>query len=493
MQRKKKNNLKVGILVSGIKAAGFQNRLLNGTGEPEKKIWGGLVRSSKDTFGNERGAKGLNQLSFKMTQPKKNGKMKLFETEELKGKTIPISTQQIFTAWQKVKAAKGSGGVDGMSIPMVEDQLQKELYQLWNRMASGSYHPKAVKATEITKWDGGKRKLGIPTVTDRVAQQVVKDVLEPELEKIFHPDSYGYRPGKNTHQAVLKCKERCWKYAWVIDLDIKQYFDSIDHTLLMKAIDQHTDQKWVKMYVKRWLTAPIEERGKLYERNVGTPQGGVISPLLSNLFLHYVFDKWMNKHYPYVPFERYADDIIIHCVTKEQAESILQSVTERMEACKLKVNQAKTKIVHCKKQGRQSTYKIVTFDFLGFGFQPRKSKDKKGECFLSYGAGIGKRAKKHIASVVRNLNIHRATDANLDALSIQLAPSTRGWINYFGKINKWAMQPVFRALNFRLVKWYRNKYKSCRKSYKTAWDKLKTIARDYPNLFIHWQYGFIPS
>ena len=418
--------------------------------------------------------------------------MKLFETEELKGKTIPITTQQIVAGWHKVKAAKGSGEVDGKSIPMVENQLQKELYQLWNRMASGSYHPQAVKASEIAKWDGSKRKLGIPTVTDRVAQQVIKDILEPELEKIFHQDSYGYRMGKSGHQAVLKCKERCWKYTWVIDLDIKQYFDSIDHTLLMKAIDRHTDQKWLKMYLNRWLTAPIEEGGKLVERKAGTPQGGVISPLLSNLFLHYVFDKWISKHYPSIPFERYADDIIIHCTTKQQAEQIMQAVTKRMEECKLRVHPTKTKIVHCKTQNRQSTYKLVKFDFLGFSFQPRKGKDKRGRYFLSYGAGISKRAKKHIVSTLKKQKVHRATDISLEGLATQLAPSIRGWINYFGRINKWAMQSVFRNLNFRLMKWYRNKYKSCRRSYSTTWIKLRQVARDYPNLFIHWQHGFLP-
>ena len=421
--------------------------------------------------------------------------MNLFETENLKGKTIPITQKQLLAAWRKVKAAKGSGGVDGKTLSKVEEQLGDELYKLWNRMASGSYHPQPVKAVSIPKWDGSERWLGVPTVTDRVAQQVIKDVLEPELEKVFHPDSYGYRPNKSAHRAIAKCSKQCWERAWVIDLDIKGFFDNLDHELLIKAVERHTSQKWLIMYVERWLKAPVKypDKKELVPRSKGTPQGGVISPLLANLFLHYAFDKWMDKQFPEVTFERYADDIIIHCMSKAEAEKVLEAVEIRMEECKLEVHPRKTKVVYCKQSYRQEKYPSVAFDFLGFTFQPRKIKQKNGSFRLGYGPAISTRAKKHINQTFKRLKVHRWTTKEVKSIAAKLAPKIQGWINYFGKYRKWSMYPVFRSLNDRLVKWLMNKYKRYRNRVKLARGKLKQIAQEYPNLFVHWRYGFVPG
>ena len=421
--------------------------------------------------------------------------MNLFKTENLEGKSIPISGTQVRDAWRKVKAAKGSGGIDGKTLSMVETNLDGELYKLWNRMASGSYHSQPVKAVSIPKKDGSKRWLGIPTVCDRVAQQVVKNVLECKLERVFHEDSYGYRPNKSAHQAVEKCRQRCLERAWVIDLDIKGFFDNLDHSLLFKALDRHTDQKWLLCYVDRWLKAPVqypkESRPRQLEK--GTPQGGVISPLLANLFLHYTFDKWIEKRFPDVTFERYADDIVIHCRSHEQAVEVLEEVKIRLQACKLEAHPDKTKIVYCRQKSRQFKYPVVAFDFLGHSFKPRKVKTKNGSICLGYGPAISTKAKKHITQTFWKLKVHRATNKDLDQLAQQLAPKIRGWINYFGKFRKWAMYPVFRSLNDRLVKWLMNKYKRYRRKVKQARQRLKELALDYPNLFVHWRYGFIPG
>lgn len=409
------------------------------------------------------------------------------------GKTVPVTPRQILNAWQKVKASGGSGGVDGKSLSKVEQNLQKELYVLWNRMSSGSYFPKPVKAIDIPKWDGSKRQLGIPTIIDRVAQQVVKDVLESKLEKVFHKDSFGYRPNRGAHQAVEKCRLRCIQRAWVIDLDIKGFFDTIDHNLLQKALTKHTDQKWILMYVKRWLKSPmINARHEVQQRKVGTPQGGVISPVLANLFLHYAFDMWIEKYLPEVVFERYADDIVIHCKSFTQAKHTLQLVTKRMEQCKLKVHPGKTKIVYCKTHYRQLKYPVNSFEFLGFGFKPRKTKTKTGKVMLSFGPAIGKKASKHINSTFKKLKVHRATGNDLGHIAQQLAHKLRGWINYFGKYRIWSMDPVFKSLNQRLVKWLMNKFKRYRNKINLARKRLIVIAEEYPNLFVHWQYGFKP-
>ena len=420
--------------------------------------------------------------------------MELFETKRQNGRNIPITQLQVLAAWRKVKAAGGSGGVDGKSLTDVESNLRNELYKLWNRMTSGSYFPKAVKAAIIPKEGGGGRCLGIPTILDRVAQQVVKDMLEPEMEKVFHSDSYGYRPDKNAHQAVLRCNQRCSEWAWVIDMDIKGFFDNIDHTLMLKALQKHTEAKWVVMYIERWLTSPMQmPDGNLQERRSGTPQGGVISPLLANLFLHYAFDKWMEAKMPDIGFERYADDIVVHCRSEEEAEYVKKEIGSRLNACLLQLHDQKTKIVYCKKQNRPLKYPEVVFSFLGFEFKPRKVKVREGKYTLGFGPAISKKAQKRIAQYFRKIKLHRAVTQELADIATQLAPRLRGWINYFGKFRPWSMWRIFRVLNNRLVKWIKNKYKRFKDNTLLARKKLQEIARDFPNLFIHWQYGFLPG
>lgn len=224
-------------------------------------------------------------------------------------KSYEISKHVVLEAFKRVKANKGAAGIDGEVLETFEGNLKNNLYKIWNRMSSGSYFPPAVKAVEIAKKNGGTRMLGVPTVADRVAQMVAKIYFEPRVEPYFHPDSYGYRPGKSAVDALKVTRQRCWKYDWVLEFDIKGLFDNIDHEVLMKAVCKHTDNPWVILYIERWLKAPFQmPDGTAQERTKGTPQGGVISPILANLFLHYAFDKWMEKHHRNKPFARYADD-----------------------------------------------------------------------------------------------------------------------------------------------------------------------------------------
>ena len=298
-------------------------------------------------------------------------------------KPFCISKKEVWEAYKRVKANKGAAGVDEQSIEGFEKRLKTNLYKIWNRMSSGSYFPPPVRTVKIPKKNGGERKLGIPTVADRMAQQVVKARLEPEVEPLFHADSYGYRPGKSALDAVGQARERCWRYDWVIDLDIKGFFDNLDQKLLLRAVKKHAPQQWVVLYIERWLKAPAqEEAGRLVPRERGTPQGGVASPLLANLFLHYSFDRWLSVNYPQVPFERYADDIIVHCRTERQAQEMKQAVAERLQTCGLELHPEKTKIVYCKDDLRKKTYPNEKFDFLGYEFQPRRSKNRQGKFFI---------------------------------------------------------------------------------------------------------------
>jgi RNA-directed DNA polymerase len=263
-----------------------------------------------------------------------------------KTKPFCISKQEVMSAWERVKANKGTYGVDKESIEDFEINLKDNLYKLWNRMSSGTYFPPPLRGVAIPKRDGKKgiRMLGIPTVTDRIAQAVVKSHLESIVEPKFHEDSYGYRPGKSALEAVGVARQRCWREDWCIDLDIKGFFDNLDHELMMKAVKHHTDQKWIHLYVERWLKAPLQtEEGGLIERKSGSPQGSVVSPLLANLFMHHGFDEWMRKNYPTIRFEGYADDIITHCRSQEEAEKILEAIKERLKECGLEINPGKTK------------------------------------------------------------------------------------------------------------------------------------------------------
>ena len=400
----------------------------------------------------------------------------------------------VWEAYKRVKANKGSSGVDGESLEVFEKDLKNNLYRLWNRMSSGSYFPPPVKLVEINKKSGGKRPLGIPTVTDRIAQMVVKMTLEPKLEPCFHADSYGYRPGKSAIEAVGKVRERCWRYNWVIDLDIKGFFDNLNHDLLKLALEKHRPEKWVMLYIERWLKAPVQQLdGSLNERTKGTPQGGVISPLLANLYLHYAMDEWLRIKHPDTPFERYADDSVVHCRTEREAKETLQSLKERLLQCGLELHPEKTKIVYCKDDDRRGNYPVTQFDFLGFTFRNRRSKNRWGKYFVNFSPAVSNSAKKSIRQRMRGWKVHLRSDKSLEDISRMFNPVLRGWINYYGKYYKSELYSVFRHFNRTLIRWAMRKYKKLRGHNRRAEYRLGRIAIKQPGLFYHWQIGLKPS
>ena len=408
-------------------------------------------------------------------------------------KSVPISKEQIWLAYKKVKANQGSAGVDQISMEEFDAQRSKHLYKLWNRLASGSYFPPPVKEVEIPKKDGKVRKLGIPTIADRVAQMVVKEYLEARFEKIFSPNSYGYRPEKSAHQALEKVRQNCRKTDWVIDLDIKGFFDNIDHERLMLAVQKHVPEKWCLLYIQRWLTMPVQTKsGELIQKQgKGTPQGGVISPLLANLFLHYAMDKWLEQNHPKVEYVRYADDAILHCRTKTEAEQTLAALDERMKACGLELHPEKTKQVYCRDYRRQDTYETVKFDFLGYSFQPRSTKSKQtGKLFLGFDCAISISSKKRIADKLEDLKIDRLNFKSIVGVALYLEPFIRGWINYYGKYRITELKPVFLLLRQRLVWWARKRYKRYKTNMVKAYRWLDRVQKQFPNLFYQWRYGF---
>lgn len=408
--------------------------------------------------------------------------------KEEETKSIPITKEMVWKAYDKVKSNKGSAGVDQVSLENYQEDLVNNLYKLWNRLSSGSYFPHQVKEVIIPKQNGGKRKLGIPNVSDRIAQQVVKSYLEPRLEKEFHENSYGYRPLKSAHQAVAAVRENVRHYAWVLDMDIKSFFDEVDHELLMKALDRHVEEPWVKMYVKRWLECPIkgEDGHVIMKEGKGTPQGGVISPLLSNLYLHYTLDKWIEKHYPNNAFVRYADDAIIHCSNEEEAQQLLESLNKRLHSCRLRLNEEKTKIVYCQNYRREKKHYNKKFDFLGFRFQPRPTKSNRGGMFLGFDCAISPASESRITKQWKALKIHRWVTGNLQEIAVKMNPTLRGIIRYYGQIKMWALERLVRRFNFRLVKWVLNKYKRFKRSYIQGYRWLRKVRNDFPNLFYHW-------
>lgn len=411
-----------------------------------------------------------------------------------KAKPFCISKWEVWEAYKLVKANKGSAGVDGQSIAEFEEDLKNNLFKIWNRMSSGSYFPPPVRRVDIPKDNGKTRPLGIPTVSDRIAQTVVKRYLEPIVEEYFHADSYGYRPGKSAIEAIGVARQRCWRYDWVLDLDIKGFFDNIDHDLLMRAVRKHTNCKWVLLYIERWLNAPAQlEEGNLINRDKGTPQGGVISPLLANLFLHYAFDTWMKRHYPQIPFERYADDGICHCRSKAEAEILRVAIEKRFAECGLELNLQKTKIVYCKDDDRRGNYPEQKFDFLGFTFRPRRAKNRRGKLFVGFTPAISNRAKKSICDTMRRWKMHRQTDKSLDELARVVNPVLRGWINYYGRFYKSALYRVFQHLNNILVQWASRKYKRLRGYDQRASQWLQGIFHRQPKLFAHWQLSQVKA
>jgi group II intron reverse transcriptase/maturase len=411
-----------------------------------------------------------------------------------KAKPFSISKRAVVEAFNQVKANKGAAGVDDESIEDFEKDLENNLYKIWNRMSSGSYFPPPVREEEIDKEDGSKRPLGIPTVADRTAQAVGKIYLEPQVEPCFHPDSYAYRPGKSAIEAVGVARQRCWRYNWVLDLDIKSFFDSLDHDLMMRAVCKHTDCKWLLLYIERWLKAPLQSKdGTLIKRDRGTPQGSVISPLLANLFLHYAFDEWMRRNYPSIVFERYADDIIVHCKSERQAQWLKGVVEKRFAACKLELHPEKTKIVYCKDGYRSGNYPNEKFEFLGYEFRPRGAMTRDGRCFVNFSPAIRPKAARKIRNTIRSWRIHRMSDKSLEDLSHIFNSVLRGWINYFGCYYKSALYRIFEQLNRSLTKWAMRKYKRLRGKRRRAEHWLGRIARRQPHLFAHWSLGARPA
>jgi len=411
-----------------------------------------------------------------------------------RAKPYEISKKVVWEAWKQVKANHGAAGVDEESVSDFEKNVKDNLYKIWNRMSSGSYFPPPVRTVEIPKKSGGERLLGIPTVADRVAQVVAKMYLEPVLEPNFHQDSYGYRPGKSAIQAVEVTRRRCWKYDWVLEFDIKGLFDNINHDLLMRAVRKHTDCKWMLLYIERWLKAPFQgEDGILVERTKGTPQGGVISPLLANLFLHYVFDKWMERNYPQVPFCRYADDGVVHCRTEAEAWLMKEVLESRFKECNLELHREKTRIIYCKDEDRRKEYSQTSFDFLGFTFRPRRSKNRWGKPFINFSPAVSNEAGKAMRQEARRWRLHLRSDKSLEDLSRMFSPIVRGWINYYGSFYKSALYPTLRHLNRTLVRWAERKFKRLRRHQRRAEYWLGRIAQRQPWLFPHWRMGIRPA
>jgi len=405
-------------------------------------------------------------------------------------KPFCISKWEVWEAYKRVKANKGAAGVDEQSIEDFEKRLKKNLYKIWNRMSSGSYLPPPVRTVKIPKAKGGERKLGIPTVSDRIAQQVVKSRLEPEVDRLFHADSYGYRPGKSALDAVGKARERCWRYDWVVDLDIKGFFDNLDQTLLMRAVKKHAKDRWLVLYIERWLKAPVqEEDGKLIPREKGTPQGGVISPLLANLFLHYGLDRWLQAKFPKVVFERFADDAIVHCRTEREALAIRKAIAARLQLCGLELHPEKTTIVYCKDDDRRRTYQNEKFDFLGYTFRPRRSKNRKGKHFINFSPAVSDKAAQAMRDTIRSWNLPKRSDKAIDDLSRMFNPIVRGWLLYYGRYYRSALYPPMRQLDRDLALWAKRKYKRLRNHLRRATHWIASISRRSPGLFAHWQMG----
>jgi RNA-directed DNA polymerase len=410
-------------------------------------------------------------------------------------KSYEITKQSVWDAYERVKANGGAAGVDGQTISMFEENLKDNLYKIWNRMSSGSYFPPAVRFVEIPKSDGKTRTLGIPTISDRIAQMVAKMHLEPELEPHFHPDSYGYRPGKSAHDAIGTARQRCWRYNWCVDLDIKGFFDNLDHELVMRAVRKHTDSKWILLYVERWLKAPGQQAdGTRIERNQGTPAGGVISPLLANLFLHYAFDKWMERNYPQNPFERYADDVIAHCKSEAEANQLKKAIELRLLECKLELHPEKTRIVYCKDDDRRGKYEHEKFDFLGYTFRARRSKNKHGKYFVNFTPAVSNKAAKAMRQKMRSWGLPLRSDKNIEDLGHMFYSTINGWINYYGRYYKSALYPVFQHLNRLLTWWAMRKYKKLKGHQRKATHWVGRVANREKYLFPHWKrLGVLPS
>jgi RNA-directed DNA polymerase len=413
---------------------------------------------------------------------------------EPKPKSFDISKRAVWEAYRRVKANKGGAGVDEQSMTEFEENLQGNLYRLWNRLSAGSYFPPPVRAVQIPKRDGSPRILGVPTIADRIAQTVVRSYLEPSVEPVFHEDSYGYRPGRSAHQALRVCRERCWRQDWVLDLDLKSFFDSVPHDLVLKAVAHHTDERWIVLYVERWLKAPLQkEDGSLIERDRGTPQGSAISPLLANMFLHYVFDAWMTRKFPATRFERYCDDIIVHAASDQHAQMMWAAIAKRLAECGVELNERKTRIVYCKDDDRHGSYEHTSFDFLSYTFRPRLSRSRFGKHFVNFSPAVSGGAKTRMRREMRSWGVHCRSDKTLTDLALMFNRQLQGWINYYGRFYKSMLYPVFRHFNETLVRWAMRKYKRLRRHKTRAYRFIAEVARRQPGLFAHWRFGVRPD
>ncbi len=403
--------------------------------------------------------------------------------------TVPIEFWQVVRAYRKVRRGGKAAGIDKESWTDFEKRTEKNLYVIWNRLSSGSYHPQAVREVEIPKRDGKVRKLGIPTLRDRIAQQVVKEYMEERIDNLFHENSYGYRPLKSAQQAIEQVRKNSYKYDWVIDMDIEKFFDRIDHELMLKAVTQVIEEKWVKMYVERWLKMPVEKRDGTIEarEGKGTPQGGVISPLLANLYLHFTLDAWLSKHYPQISFVRYADDVVIHCRSKEDAEEVLEAVRRRLTEVKLNLKNEKTHIAYCKDYRRKKEHTNVKFEFLGFSFQPRARRSRiDGKLYTAFTAEISQSNQKKLRDVIKDTEEFRHTDLELSDIANSLNSKLRGWINYYSIYSTRSLRLTLHHIDLRSIKWIRKKYKV---GTRQAAARLILMKAQFPKLFYHWEVG----
>jgi RNA-directed DNA polymerase len=412
-------------------------------------------------------------------------------------KPFQISKWKVWEAFERVKANKGAAGVDDQSIAEFEADRDRNLYKIWNRMSSGSYFPPPVKAVEIPKAGGkGVRVLGVPTVADRIAQTVVRLYLEPNVEPVFHPDSYGYRPRKSALDAVAACRQRCWRADWVIDMDIRAFFDTVPWDLVLKAVARHIspDQGWILLYVGRWLKAPLQQAdGTLVARDRGTPQGSAISPLLANLFMHYAFDAWLAREFPGVRFERYCDDAVVHCASERQARQVRDAIAGRLAEVGLELHPQKTKIVYCKDADRRDDHEVTSFTFLGYEFRPRLAKSKYGKHFVSFLPAVSTEAMKAMGAEIRSWHWAKRSDRSLGDLALMFNSVVQGWINYYGRFYKSELLCFLRRLNRHLVRWACRKYKRLKRRERRAMAWLAEIAQRSPRLFAHWRLGACPD
>jgi RNA-directed DNA polymerase len=426
-----------------------------------------------------RADQGQPEANSKGQEPKERPKPKV--------KSFDIPKRLVYEAWEKVRANNGAPGVDAVSIAEFQDDERNNLYKLWNRMASGSYFPGPVRAVEIPKDHGmGVRTLGVPNTADRVSQTAAAMLLEEKLEPIFHPDSYGYRPGRSAHDALVVTRKRCWKRDWILDLDIRAFFDSVPHDLLLKAVAHHTDERWVLLYIERWLKAPMQmPDGTLVAREKGTPQGSPISPLLANLFMHYAFDRWMDRKFPGLPFERYADDVVVHCDTGEQAQHLRAAIAERLGPLGLELHPEKTKVVYCRDGHRRRDAEHTSFDYLGYTFRARLARGRRG-FFVNFSPAMSQKAKKAKGLQIRAWHLNRRSGTDLSGLAEDINPQVRGWINYYGAFYRSELFFLAKRIDEHIVRWAMQKFKRLRNRPDKAWAWLQGVRRREPKLFVHW-------